>query len=527
MALRQDEESNTDLDTDSAVAESSEESFSSKPLAIIGRQSPKSNALSVSHSGKAPSNLSKAMLASTSSSLNTVRADVTHEGEPDIVSETDEEQPTLGEDTPLLPSHRGRRQSLSHSAWSGRHEFSQSRSKSPSAGQEAAHSSFSILSTRSNHMEASGHNNSSAYGYGALAQASQSQRAGDGHHVSFAEDDSYREASTSHWYLKPWQWRRGTTLLDLHSMTLGLKKVKSHARKFTWQDVVKAFAEPVHLLPAVFLGVLLNVLDGVSYGLIIFPTSYPIFSNFGGDGVSMFFVTCIISQLVYTLGGSIFKGGNGSMMIEVVPFYHILVKIIIDFLGDEDPAAVVTTTMLAFALSSIFAGLVFLLLGYFRLGVLIGFFPRHILVGCIGGVGVFLIETGLEVSAQLKSEEGFEWNLATLHYFTQSWTMVAHWVPPLALAILLRLLTSKFHNPLIFPGYFLVIPAIFYAVVFGILKLPLDELQRNDWVFDVGSAADAPFWRFYTYFDFSKTSWKALWATMPTQVSIVLLSLRR
>lgn len=32
----------------------------------------------------------------------------------------------------------------------------------------------------------------------------------------------------------------------------------------------------------------------------------------------MFFVSCVISQIVYSGGGSIFKGGNGSMMIEVV-----------------------------------------------------------------------------------------------------------------------------------------------------------------------------------------------------------------
>lgn len=40
-------------------------------------------------------------------------------------------------------------------------------------------------------------------------------------------------------------------------------------------------------------------------------------------------------------------------------------------------------------------GFTFFLLGYLRLGIVIGFFPRHILVGCIGGVGVFLIQTGL------------------------------------------------------------------------------------------------------------------------------------
>jgi SulP family sulfate permease len=87
--------------------------------------------------------------------------------------------------------------------------------------------------------------------------------------------------------------------------------------KLTWRDVLDASAEPIRLLPATILGLLMNILDGVSYGLIIFPSSYPLFANFGGDGVSMFFVTCVIAQLTFTLGGSIFKGGNGSMMIEV------------------------------------------------------------------------------------------------------------------------------------------------------------------------------------------------------------------
>jgi hypothetical protein len=93
------------------------------------------------------------------------------------------------------------------------------------------------------------------------------------------------------------------------------------------------------LLPAVFLGLLLNVLDGVSYGMILFPP-VAIFDGFGPMGVSLFFVTCvfslllpasflilapgsphrrtIIAQLVFTSGGSGFAGGIGRMMIEIV-----------------------------------------------------------------------------------------------------------------------------------------------------------------------------------------------------------------
>lgn len=49
-------------------------------------------------------------------------------------------------------------------------------------------------------------------------------------------------------------------------------------------------------LPAVFLGLLLNVLDGVSYGMIMFPAG-AVFDGFGPMGVSLFFVTCVFSRL--------------------------------------------------------------------------------------------------------------------------------------------------------------------------------------------------------------------------------------
>ena len=37
----------------------------------------------------------------------------------------------------------------------------------------------------------------------------------------------------------------------------------------------------------------------------------------------MFFVSTIVAQLSYTFSSG-FAGGNGSMMIEVVPFFHIM-----------------------------------------------------------------------------------------------------------------------------------------------------------------------------------------------------------
>jgi MFS superfamily sulfate permease-like transporter len=53
---------------------------------------------------------------------------------------------------------------------------------------------------------------------------------------------------------------------------------------------------------------------------------------------------------------------------------------IIQEVGEDNPKSVVATTILAFSISSVVTGLVFFALGALKLGSLIGFFPRHILV---------------------------------------------------------------------------------------------------------------------------------------------------
>ncbi|KAF7986880.1 hypothetical protein HWV62_12628 [Athelia sp. TMB] len=254
-------------------------------------------------------------------------------------------------------------------------------------------------------------------------------------------------------------------------------------------------------IPAVVLGTLLNILDGVSYGMIIFPAA-GVFENLGGMGVSMFFVSAFIAQLCYTFGGSGFAGANGSMMIEVV-----VCMIYFSF--------VIRPTVLNQHVLSV--GSAFFLLGALKLGALIGFFPRHILVGCIGGVGAFLIETGLAVSIGM-SDDDFAYDLTTLRHFFQPHNLML-WVPALVLAILLRVITHKYHHQLIFPIYFLVIPIIFYIVV-AAAGLDLDTLRKTGWLFNMGDSGDEKWYDFYSYYDIGLIHGSAIWATIPTQLAL-------
>ncbi|KAF8883675.1 sulfate transporter family-domain-containing protein [Mucidula mucida] len=286
----------------------------------------------------------------------------------------------------------------------------------------------------------------------------------------------------------------------------------------------------VKSVPAVLLGSLLNILDGVSYGMIIFP-AYGIFDelHMAPLGVSMFFLSTLLSQLTYTLGASQFPGANGSMMIEVVPFFHLIAMSIASDL--EAPGEILATTLVSYALSSILTGLAFFLLGYLKLGAVIGFFPRHILVGCIGGVGAFLIETGLEVSLSLTSTE----TSTPLPHLFSSVHNVILWSVPLFLAVFLRVgtwLHGKFRKDGdgeggqgVFVGYFIAIPMIFYIVVLA-ARIPLDTLRDEGWIFDVRGGDDGVGWyKFYDYYDFSQVRFKPIWDTLPTQFALLFFNI--
>lgn len=279
--------------------------------------------------------------------------------------------------------------------------------------------------------------------------------------------------------------------------------------------------QPLRLLPCVFLGVLLNVLDALSYGMILFPLGESIFADTGPDGISMFYVSCIISQLVYSCGGSIFKGAVGSEMIEVVPFFHKMTYAIMAKTGTSRPDVVLATTITAYALSSVLTGVVFFLLGALKLGSLVSFFPRHILIGCIGGVGFFLFVTGIEVSARLDGV--VEYNLETLRKLFEFDTVFL-WLIPLVLAIALLAIKRFRDHPILVPAFFISIAVVFYIVIAATPSLTLDNMRDRGWIFP-SVKSGVPFYHFYSYYQFGAVDWEALLETIPAMLALTFFGI--
>lgn len=277
---------------------------------------------------------------------------------------------------------------------------------------------------------------------------------------------------------------------------VGFSRSLTNPKTYTKDALVSGALNSAQTLTAVFLGLLLNLLDALSYGYILFPLGAPIFSQTGPDGISIFFVSCIVSQLCYSLGLSTFRGGVGSEMIEVVPFFHKMAYSILDRMEGESAEAIMATTITSYCLSSILTGLIFLALGGFKLGTLVSFFPRHILIGCIGGVGFFLVVTGIEVSARI--EGTLDYDLATLQklFSADTWYL---WMIPLTLAVSIMLMQRMVKSPFVLPAFFVLIFATFYLFVKGIFHVDLQDARDAGWIFEQPEAG-VKFFRFYSYF---------------------------
>ena len=78
----------------------------------------------------------------------------------------------------------------------------------------------------------------------------------------------------------------------------------------------------------------------------------------------------ITSQVSMTLGGSLFPGALGSMLIEILPFLRGIASSIQDTLGSDSPN-LLPTVLAAYAMTSLLIGTVFVILGALRCGRLV------------------------------------------------------------------------------------------------------------------------------------------------------------
>lgn len=257
-------------------------------------------------------------------------------------------------------------------------------------------------------------------------------------------------------------------------------------------------------------------------------------SSFAIHGISLFMTSTIISQLVLSLGGSAFIGANGSMMIEVIPFLHRITYLI----AHRHPNApvnspiIVSTMLFCFALSTLLTGLAFLLLGVLRVGNFVNFFPRSFLIGAVGGIAVFLVQTAMEVA----SGTVWQWSLQFFNRLLDP-NVLPIWLGCVALTVLLKLLQRRWKSSSLIPLYYLTVTGGFFLISMLICRFEAEELRGLRWLLSIDAPADGngsggAGWDLQTllslwlnHISFQSIDWPSVGAAMPTIGTLVLFGL--
>lgn len=135
--------------------------------------------------------------------------------------------------------------------------------------------------------------------------------------------------------------------------------------------------------PGLLIAVILNLFLSTSFGLAMFPPEWTFPTEVPrAIGVQMFLFSTLICQLVLTKMSQ-FPGPVGMMMVENIPFLQVISRTAIKVQGQG--IETFSTVFFTFALASVVVGVFFYCLGKFNLGNAVYFFPKHIIVGCIGG----------------------------------------------------------------------------------------------------------------------------------------------
>eukprot|EP00927_Polykrikos_kofoidii_P026502 TRINITY_DN2357_c0_g1_i1.p1 TRINITY_DN2357_c0_g1~~TRINITY_DN2357_c0_g1_i1.p1 ORF type:complete len:867 (-),score=105.52 TRINITY_DN2357_c0_g1_i1:66-2666(-) len=286
---------------------------------------------------------------------------------------------------------------------------------------------------------------------------------------------------------------------------------KSPSRAASPKQILTSWVAQV---PGLLIATVMNVMLSVPFGLAFFPTTWEPFPVTRAIGLQMFFLSTFVCQVVMTVGSD-FPCAVGLAMVENIPFMHSLASIIIQGQGKGIDA--LATTMVAFAISSLLIGAAFYLLGKYNLGKATNYIPRHFIIGCIGGIGLFVIQTGIEVSTATP----WAWNLASMKGYV-SGALAPLWVVPVALVMLMHALLRFWPLPLLPPFFFISIIPVFYIVLWIVGCSP-DVARESGWLFPHPPETNLEI--MWSLFNFRLVRWDLILEAMPTLAALTLFGL--
>ncbi len=258
---------------------------------------------------------------------------------------------------------------------------------------------------------------------------------------------------------------------------------------------------------AVFVNTLLNLIDAIAVGQLIFPRTDAFFQQYSIDAICLYLVCTATAQSIYPLITSFGSAVTAGMMAESLPFLNTIAILIkrgylrrheLDEGSYED---MMPTLLVSMSIHTLTISLFFFLLVALNLERFVRKCPKYVLLGAMGGIGSFLLKTSVEQ--------------AKYHF----WISLSGFIP--ALSVLLA--KKKYQSPFLVPLTLISLMTSFYLTA-SILGYNMSELRDADWLMPGPSSNIAPL-RIFKNWSLRLVDWSLVGDAIPVIIGSAIFAM--
>ena len=282
---------------------------------------------------------------------------------------------------------------------------------------------------------------------------------------------------------------------------------------------------PAKLAAGVIIGAV-EVVLAVAFAALVFAGATPARL---GDGIGLYLVAA-----AFTLGFLAWRAGVrgvvGSVQDAATAVLSILAlstafkasQIVLlcqnASVGECEVPDVFLTVVAATLVVTVSCGVIFLVLGTFRLGNLVRFIPYPVVGGFLAGTGWLLFKGGIYIAS------GVELHFRTFDLLVSPVTL-ERWVPALAFGVILLIAVRRVKKPMVIP-IVLGIGLVLFAIGMLATGSSIDAAKHGRWL--LGPFESARLWQPWTFRAITGADWSAVlsqWAGIATAVFVATIAI--
>jgi len=253
-----------------------------------------------------------------------------------------------------------------------------------------------------------------------------------------------------------------------------------------------------------------EVIFAISLGVLVFAGQ----STYVANGIGLILLGGIPPLLLMSLFSS-YKGSLSMPQDAPVAILAVISTGMLQSLASAEPREKFITVVAVIAITSLLTGLLFVLMGQFRLGSLVRFLPYPVIGGFLAGTGWLLVTGGIGVMA----DASFSFtNPGTLF---QS-NLIIRWMPGLIFAVTMLAILNRYNHFLLLPGMLVGIALLFYSVAFS-SGISASTLSAQGWL--LGPFTSGNLLQSMSLTDLTLIHWDTILAQAGSIASIMLISM--